>query len=438
MSEECNICSEKYNNSTRKLVKCYCEFEFCKLCFKKYILSKKENPICMNCNMVYTRKFLAENLDKSFMTKEYKKIREELIFDQETAMFPITQTYIEKTRAKEKLEEERARINEEIKQLTAQIQELINPGGKKLTEKREFIRQCPNNDCKGFLSSSLKCGLCENWACKNCHEMIGPNKDDPHECDQEILKNINTIKKETKPCPRCGVPIFKINGCSSMFCIECDVSFNWNTLRIESGPIHNPEYFEKLKRVGNIVPRDPNDILCGRELDHNFTYQLTAKLHFGPYKGYNCKHDYILSDHPQCCGQYRRKYLYSDKIEQISQECLELNTLGVTRLSKMRNRGNRDLRVEYLLNNISKEKFVLEVQKRDKKISMNDEIIEVYRVYRTCLTDILYRLYNDTSIIKEILKEILLLRKQINTFLCEIQKVYNASCSLLVIKEDEL
>lgn len=438
MSEECNICSEKYNNSTRKLVKCYCEFEFCKLCFKKYILSKKENPICMNCNIVYTRKFLAENLDKSFMTKEYKKIREELIFDQETAMFPITQTYIEKTRAKEKLEEERARINEEIKQLTAQIQELINPGGKKLTEKREFIRQCPNNDCKGFLSSSLKCGLCENWACKNCHEMIGPNKDDPHECDQEILKNINTIKKETKPCPKCGVPIFKINGCSSMFCIECDVSFNWNTLRIESGPIHNPEYFEKLKRVGNIVPRDPNDILCGRELDHNFTYQLTAKLNFGPYRGRYCDHDYALTDHPQCCSRHARKYLYVDKIEQISQECLELNTLGVTRLSKMRNRGNRDLRVEYLLNNISKEKFILETQKRDKKISMNDEIIEVYRVYRTCLTDILYRLYNDTSIIKEILKEILLLRKQINTFLCEIQKVYNASCSLLVIKEDEL
>lgn len=268
--------------------------------------------------------------------------------------------------------------------------------------------------------------------------MIGPNKDDHHECDSEILKNITTIEKETKPCPKCGVPIFKLHGCSSMFCIECDVSFNWNTLRIESGPIHNPEYFEKLKRVGNIVPRDPNDILCGRELDHNFTYQLMAKLNFGPYRGRYCDHDYALTDHSQCCSKHGRKYLYVDKIEQISQECLELNTLGVTRLSKPRNRGNRDLRVEYLLNNISKEKFVLEVQKRDKKISMNDEIIEVYRVYRTCLTDILYRLYNDTSIIKEILKEILLLRKQINTFLCEIQKVYNASCSLLVIKEDEL
>ncbi len=453
MSEECSICSEKYNNSTRKLVKCHCDFEFCKLCFKKYILSKKENPACMNCKIVYTRKFLAENLDKSFMTKSYKTLREELLFDQEIAVMPDTQLHIEKMRQIEKLRERQKILYEEARKLETEINTLQfgDRKGKQPVQKREFIRKCPNNDCNGFLSTSLKCGLCENWTCKNCREIIGQDKNTDHECDPEIVKNVEAIEKETKPCPKCGVPIFKINGCRSMFCIECDVSFDWNTLRIESGPIHNPEYFEKLRRTGRFTPRDPNDILCGRELDHNFIYILTQKLYFGPFRGTGCDHEYSEDNkNKECCKKSRKtgyyignnyvssskSFLYIDKVEQASEECIEFNSIGVQRLNKIRNTGNRDLRVEYLLNNITKEKFITEVQKRDKKMSMNDEIIEVYRVYRTCLTDILYRLYDNPNSAPEVINEITNLRKQINTFLCDIQKVYNSSCNLLVIKEN--
>lgn len=323
-------------------------------------------------------------------------------------------------------------------------------GKDKEAQKREFIRNCPNNECHGFLSTSLKCGLCENWACKNCREMIGVDKNAPHDCDPEIVKNVKAIDKETKPCPKCGVPIFKINGCSSMYCIECDVSFNWNTLRIEGGPIHNPEYFEKLRRVGNIIPRSENDIICGRELDHNFVRILIPKLEFGPFRGSDCDHEYSQDNElNDCCKRSRfilmfrdnfshrtnKKYLYADKIQEIALECIELNSLGVRRLNRIRNTGNKDLRIDYLLNNITREKFISDVQRRDKKISMNDEIIEVYHVYRECLIDILYRLYDNPNMISEVLNEINTLRKRINSFLCEIQKIYNHSCSLLVIKE---
>ena len=38
------------------------------------------------------------------------------------------------------------------------------------------------------------------------------------------------IKKETKPCPSCGVRIVKTGGCDSMVCTirTCNSRFNWS------------------------------------------------------------------------------------------------------------------------------------------------------------------------------------------------------------------
>jgi hypothetical protein len=43
-------------------------------------------------------------------------------------------------------------------------------GGRVETEKRQFVRACPVADCRGFLSTAWKCGMCDNWTCPDCHE----------------------------------------------------------------------------------------------------------------------------------------------------------------------------------------------------------------------------------------------------------------------------
>ena len=57
------------------------------------------------------------------------------------------------------------------------------------------------------------------------------------------------LNKDTKPCPHCGTMIFKISGCSQIFCVDCHTAWDWNTSKIITGVIHNPHYYEFLNRL---------------------------------------------------------------------------------------------------------------------------------------------------------------------------------------------
>ena len=48
--------------------------------------------------------------------------------------------------------------------------------------------------------------------------------------------------KDSKPCPNCYIPIFKLSGCNQMFCTNCHVVFDWISLKIDKGPVHNQHF----------------------------------------------------------------------------------------------------------------------------------------------------------------------------------------------------
>jgi hypothetical protein len=131
-------------------------------------------------------------------------------------------------------------------------------------EKKKFVRRCTHDGCKGFLSTAWKCGICEWYSCSKCFAVKGKAHDVEHECKKEDIDTAELIKKECKPCPKCGEFIEKSSGCDQMFCISCQTPFSWNTGKIvTSGPIHNPHYYEWLKRTGGNVQRNPADVPCG-------------------------------------------------------------------------------------------------------------------------------------------------------------------------------
>jgi hypothetical protein len=53
-------------------------------------------------------------------------------------------------------------------------------------------------------------------------------------------------------------------NCNQMFCLTCHTPWDWETGRIVTkGVIHNPHYYEWLRRTGGDMPRNPADVPCG-------------------------------------------------------------------------------------------------------------------------------------------------------------------------------
>ena len=129
------------------------------------------------------------------------------------------------------------KIHREVNSLRIKYNRLLDRN----TERRErvmFIKACPSENCRGFLSNQWKCGICEQWTCPDCHEIKGPNRDTPHVCDENAKATAALLADDTKSCPSCGVNIYKIEGCDQMWCTECHTAFSWRTGRIENN-IHN-------------------------------------------------------------------------------------------------------------------------------------------------------------------------------------------------------
>ena len=131
-------------------------------------------------------------------------------------------------------------------------------------ERRQFIMRCPAADCRGFLSTAYKCGTCSKKTCSECTEIM--EEDMKHTCKPESVESTKAIKKETRPCPKCAAPIYKIDGCDQMWCTngDCNTAFSWTTGQIVTGRVHNPHYYEWIRRTGGgAAPREIGDIPCG-------------------------------------------------------------------------------------------------------------------------------------------------------------------------------
>ena len=94
--DDCPICYDTFNQSTRKLIKCpYCPSVFCKTCCETYMLGSIVDPHCMGCKKAWLREFLFDNFPKAFIDVRLRKHRETIIFEREKALLPVTLPFVE-------------------------------------------------------------------------------------------------------------------------------------------------------------------------------------------------------------------------------------------------------------------------------------------------------------------------------------------------------
>ena len=262
-------------------------------------------------------------------------------------------------------------------------------------EKRAFVHPCSVEGCRGFLSTSWKCGVCDHYSCKDCFETIGKNKHVPHTCKKENVESANLIKKETKPCPKCGCRIYKISGCDQMWCTSCHVTFSWKTGALIKGIVHNPHFYEFQRAGGNAAPRNPGDQVCGGLPNYNILEDVFTRIK-------KCiKFSNIFNKWYTASEDIVRKIDFSEKpknLDKMINLCRRLhestahnidNIVDPLRRKIQNETDNRDLRFNYLLNKIDEKNFKRQLSMRDTKRYKNQTLLDVVELYNTVCIELL-------------------------------------------------
>jgi hypothetical protein len=385
MSETCSICINDFNKSTRAKIICPygdCSYEACKSCVRTYLLSTSNDPHCMDCRKAFNQKFLVDNLNRSYFDGEYKKHRKKLLLESELSRMPDTMAAANRYKL---IMEEQEKLRE-LQKTTAELNRLLKIENLKVNtirfnirnirngnvgdleennERKKFIMPCPNEKCNGYLSTQYKCDLCSMFTCCHCHELIGCTKTDDHTCNEDAVKTAEMIKKDTKPCPSCGIRIHKISGCDQMWCVGCKTGFYYSTLKIDHGKIHNPHFYEwQAKMNDGTVVRDPGDVACG------------GLVHISQIRS-------ILNEIERCNIK-----IYNDDMNlRIKLPNLHRTISHITyyELPQIRTRihaltDNEELRIKYILNMKNKDSLSDDILRKDNDRQQRSEILHIYEL----------------------------------------------------------
>jgi hypothetical protein len=150
-----------------------------------------------------------------------------------------------------------------------------------------------------------------------------------------------------------------------MWCVSCKVFFSWKTGNIIlTGPLHNPEYYRWMRENNQFIPRNDNDNAC----------ELPA---------------------------IRRLILHADKLKlprdfnnflyDFHQRVNHTQNWTLPRLPNAADPDmNADLRLSYLLKNITANDLKVKIQQRDKKHLKNMAYRRIYEVFVAGSSDQFY------------------------------------------------
>lgn len=123
-----------------------------------------------------------------------------------------------------------------------------------------YLFKCSYGKCRGYVNKEYMCELCGHRYCPKCLvDITTTNKNNTHICKKEDIEAVNTIEKETRPCPKCFARVYKSEGCNQMFCTHCHCGFDYATGSLIQGNFHNPERMEWLNK--NPQDRKARDIV---------------------------------------------------------------------------------------------------------------------------------------------------------------------------------
>ena len=383
---ECTLCTESMIDNDR-IICPHCSIEICEPCFQYGITMELQNPVCIYCKKPLSLEFILSNNATYWCEKIFLDYYSNLLLEKEKNKImdtiPKFKIHVEidnlkkernnlltnkkimnllkkKGLSKEDLENTYENHiytrNKQKETLTTKIEKLeksLNIKQKEKKEKISYITKCPKDNCKGFINSKYFCEICDTKICKACFMIT--NQD--HTCSRHDIESAEMIKKDSKPCPGCYIPIFKISGCNQMFCTNCNTVFHWETLQIDKGPVHNQHYFDYLSELKNSSEQSRLDnVACGtiEEIYTNIDRKIMISW---------LQHTYTKTQ--------------------------EINTIKIPELREIFKDNFEKYRIQYLYGNISEKSWKQKIMKDTIHNEAYYSYIEIFEMFVTVCSDLI-------------------------------------------------
>ena len=411
---DCQLCEEKIEDNFRVICP-FCNVEICEKCFQYSLTMELKNPVCIYCKKKLSLEFVLSNNETNWCKKNFIPYFQNLCLEKEKSLLIDTlpkyknmvdirniKKQINKLPSNKKIENEilsklkkkypssittkiiksYEEFNDEflIKKEEKDLQFIIL--NVKLSEleskdkslkssklkKKIYICNCPVSKCRGFINENYICDICNAEICDSC--LV--KKEENHICNRDDVKSANVIKESSKPCPKCYVPIFKSSGCNQMFCTICHVVFDWETLKIDNGSVHNAHYFEWMTSQNEKV-LNLEDVACGdiEDIYRNIIVKLNNKLN-------NCNNNLLDIN----------KLIRFIKLVFNSNRIFNGEIIDLIRNSCLKNNFEK-YRIEYLDNKITEESWKSKIAKDTINNEKYNSLIHVLEMYITVTSDLI-------------------------------------------------
>lgn len=267
-----------------------------------------------------------------------------------------------------------------------------------------FVMKCAAGACEGFVGTNWTCGLCAVKHCKDCREPKTTEAD--HVCDEEKRQTAAALVKEAKPCPKCAAMISKIDGCDQMWCTQCRTAFSWRTGAVESSHVHNPHYFEWMRRNGAGAVQQQRQPLP----------ECVAPMEIIDAVHYQFIRDHAIGDWVRTLRHY---YYDLRRIEQTAQH-------------KQDDEWRRRLRIQRLVGDIGDDEWKVKLQKGEKSAHKNQRHAQVLQTFIHAGADILRTFMDGTATRTSVLEQMQQLTAYCNEQLTTIRSRYKNQVDALV------